>query len=185
MEPYTKEQAIHSILEKDPSCPHEVIGSLVLLSINFFGFDGQVHDGQIVVHQDLQKDVVELFEFMLENKFPLQEVSPIVKFNWDDEASMSVNNSSGFNYRTIINTDKISWHGLGRAIDLNPKLNPVIVPNDLGEWKVTQPANGSYDVEVSGTLFAGHKVVEFLKARGWEWMGDWEEYKDYHHFQKV
>lgn len=182
---YTREQAIDSVLENRPDCPSEVLENLILLEVKFYGFDSQIHDGQIVVHQDLQKDVAELFEFILEQKFPLQEVTPIVKYNWDDETSMSVNNSSGFNYRTIINTDKISWHGLGRAIDLNPKLNPVIVPNGSGEWKVTQPANGSYYIDEPGTLFAGHEVVEFMKARGWEWGGDWEEYKDYQHFQKA
>lgn len=180
---YTREQAINSILEKDPTCPTEILDALVLVGVNFIGFDGEMHEGQIVVHQELQKDVEDLFELMLQIKFPLQEVSPIVKYNWDDELSMSVNNSSAFNYRLVINTDQVSWHGHGRAIDINPRINPVVVPEEA-QWKITQPANGSYNLEEPGTLYAGHKVVEFLKARGWEWGGDWEEYKDYQHFQK-
>lgn len=180
---YTREQAINSILEKDPTCPTEILNALALVDVKFFGFDAETYEGQIVVHQDLKTDVEDLFVFMLQQKFPLQEVSPIVKYNWDDELSMSVNNSSGFNYRTIINTDKISFHGLGRAIDINPKLNPVVVREE-GNWKTSQPANGSYNIEEPGTLFVTHPVVEFLKVRDWGWGGDWEEYKDYQHFQK-
>mgnify|MGYP005607387807 FL=1 len=181
---YTREQAINSILEKDPTCPQEILDALVLVNVNFFCFDGETHDGQIVVHQDLQQDITELFEFMLQQKFPLQEVAPIVKYDWNDEASMAANNSSAFNYRLVINTDRVSWHGYGRAIDINPKINPVVVPEE-GKWGITQPANGSYNIEEPGTLYAGHEVVEFMKARGWYWYGDWEEYKDYQHFQKV
>ena len=184
---YSREQAIDLILQHRPDCPREVVESLVLLDVNFFGFDNQIHDGQIVVHKDLMQDTLDLFQFMLEKKFPLQEVSPIVKYNWDDEVSMSANNSSAFNYRTIINTDRISLHGLGRAIDINPKINPVITGLKPEQIQITQPANGTYDPSAPGTLFTGHEVVEFMKARGWEWGGDWHDqkgYKDYQHFQK-
>lgn len=162
-----------------PECPEEIKNTLRLVNVKYLSFDSLVHEGQIVVHQDLVKDVEDLFELMLKEKFPLQEVSPIVKYSWDDEASMSANNSSGFNYRKIAGQDKMSLHSLGRAIDINPQINPWV----KGEAK--QPANGSYNIEVSGTLFAGHTVVEFMKERGWEWGGGWENYQDYQHFQKA
>ncbi len=175
---YTREQAIDSILEKDPSCPRDILESLVLLDVKFLGFDSKIHEGQIVVHQDVQKDIVDLFELMQQEKFPLEEVSPVVKYSWDDEASMSANNSSGFNYRKIAGQDIMSFHSQGKAIDLNPRINPWV------QGETIQPANGSYNIEKAGTLFNGHPVVEFMKERGWEWLGDWEKYQDYQHFQK-
>jgi len=33
-----------------------------------------------------------------------------------------LNNTSGFNYRKITGTDKLSTHSFGRAIDINPVL---------------------------------------------------------------
>ncbi len=182
---YTREEAIDSMLERDATCPTEILQQLALIDVKYLGFDTQIHDGQIVVHQELQEDVTDLFALMLEQKFPLQEVTPIVKYDWDDESSMAANNTTGFNYRLVINTDRISWHGYGKAIDINPKLNPVMDGPTPAEWQVTQPANGSYNTEEPGTLYPGHIIVEFLKNRGWEWGGDWEKFKDYQHFQKV
>lgn len=170
----TSEEAINH-----PDCPQAIKQRLVLVEVKFLSSDGGEQDGQIVVDQDLAKEVRDLFQFMIESKFPLHSVIPIAKFKWDDEASMSANNSSGFNYRKIAGKDKLSLHSYGFAIDINPQINPVI-ENGI----VTQPANGSYNKEVPGTLYANHPVVEFMKARGWNWGGDWIHYQDYQHFDK-
>lgn len=174
----TAEEAINH-----PNCPPEIKERLEVVTVKYLSFDNLIHEGQIVVDTDLAQDVKELFDFIFtlpeEHRFPIATVVPIVKFNWDDEASMSVNNSSAFNYRKIEGQDKISLHSYGFAIDLNPQLNPVII-----DGKVTQPVNGSYNTEVVGTLYEGHPIVEFMKARGWEWGGDWQSKKDYQHFQK-
>ncbi|MCK7509072.1 MAG: M15 family metallopeptidase [Desulfobacterales bacterium] len=41
---------------------------------------------------------------------------------------MADNNSSGFNFRVIADTNKLSLHSFGRAVDINPVQNPVIYP---------------------------------------------------------
>ena len=48
------------------------------------------------------------------------------EYNAEDEASMADNNSSCFNFRFISHTTKISNHGKGMAIDINPLYNPYI-----------------------------------------------------------
>lgn len=169
----TREEAINH-----PECPQEIKDRLVLVDVKFVNEAGEGKNGQIVVDQDLAGDVENFFEFMLEQKFPLTSVEPIAKYNWDDEASMSVNNSSGFNYRKIARENQLSNHSYGFAIDINPQINPYI------KGDMTQPSNASYNVEVPGTLYSGHPVVEFMKARGWEWGGDWGDRKDYQHFAK-
>ena len=44
---------------------------------------------------------------------------------------MNDNNSSSFCYRTIKNTDIVSNHGKGLAIDINPIQNPHVVGDDI------------------------------------------------------
>ena len=41
--------------------PEEVIATLVIVDIQHLGFDSKVHEGQIVIHKDLQEDVVYIF----------------------------------------------------------------------------------------------------------------------------
>ncbi len=166
-----------------PECPEEIKEKLSLVTVKYLGFDNSFHEGQIVVHEDLQKDVEDLFAMLMtlpeDQRFPVESVIPIVKFNWNDESSMSANNSSGFNYRKIVGTDRLSLHAYGFAIDLNPKLNPLVE-----EGEAPQPADGAYDIEQAGTLYEEHPVVKFMKERGWEWGGNWNDYQDYQHFQK-
>jgi peptidoglycan LD-endopeptidase CwlK len=167
-----------------PECPPEILERQELVTLKYRTADNSFHEGQIVVDKRLAKDVEELFSFLYtlpeDQQFPIESVKPIVMYNWDDEASMSANNSSGFNYRPILGQEKLSYHAKGLAIDLNPKWNPLVE-----EGKEPQPKDGEYIPARPGTLTANHPVVEFMKARGWEWGGDWESYQDYQHFQKI
>jgi hypothetical protein len=92
---------------------------------------------------------------------------------------MAVNNSSGFNFRTIAGTTKLSLHSLGKAVDINPWQNPVIYPDGS-----IAPSGAIYNPQKAGTFSNNHPVVvEFIK-RGWHWGGNFVEPKDYHHFEK-
>ena len=44
---------------------------------------------------------------------------------------MNDNNSSSFCYRTIKNTNIVSNHGKGLAIDINPVQNPHVIGDDI------------------------------------------------------
>ena len=156
-----------------------------MVDVQYFGFDGMVHSGQIVVCESLRGEVKMIFKEILDLEFPLESVIPISNRRfcendrWSDRLSMEANNSSGFNYRFIANSDKLSQHAFGRAVDLNPRTNPVLV-----EGKVTAPTNGVYDPEMPGTLYNGHPVVDVFKRFGWIWGGDWKSLQDYQHFEK-
>jgi hypothetical protein len=108
-------------------------------------------------------------------------VNPVAheKFAWNDDRSMEANNTSGFNYRAITDGKKISNHALGRAIDINPLLNPYIRGEEV------RPAGAIYDPTQAGTLVESSTIVRFMKERGWTWGGDWTSLKDYQHFEKV
>ena len=109
--------------------PDNVIKSLVLLDVEYYSFDGKLHRGQLVIDKAVENDVREVFDFIKESRFPVQKVVPIVEYRWSDNASMEDNNTSAFNYRYIAGTKRLSNHSYGRAVDMNPFLNPVIYSN--------------------------------------------------------
>lgn len=161
-------------------CPEEIFLCQRVIAVVYYSFDGFLHQGQLVLHEKLVEDIRYLFKIILKEKFPITSAIPIAdpKFHWDDELSMQANNSSGFNYRTIARTDKLSNHAFGKAVDLNPRLNPYI----RGDF--VQPQNAIYDVKKSGTLTKDSVIVSCFKERGWTWGGDWMDRKDYQHFEK-
>ncbi len=158
--------------------PEKIRNRLALVNVRYFGFDGKIHVGQLVVYKDLSKEIKEIFERLLKIKFPVRSVIPIVKFGWDDEKSMSANNTSAFNYRLIKGTKKLSKHSYGIAIDINPLFNPYVKRNS------TEPEGAEYIPERPGTITRNSPVVKIFSEYGWDWGGNWTRGKDYQHFEK-
>lgn len=158
--------------------PNEIKNNLVLTDIPYFSFDREIRNGQLVVHKEVADEVREIFKKLLEKQFPIQQIVPIVAYNWNDSVSMSANNTSAFNYRFIHGTNRLSYHSYGRAIDINPAINPYI-QND----GIIVPLGVHYDPTRPGTITA--EVASLFKSRGWEWGGDWKTEKDWQHFQKL
>ena len=107
-------------------------------------------------------------------------------YDGDDYRLMAENISSGFNYRQIAGTDKLSLHAYGLAFDINPVQNPYI--HKLDNKIVVDPPGAKYDPAESGALANDHRLVQFLTKRGWVWGGSWTLEKtgrvDYQHFEK-
>lgn len=157
----------------------DIKDKLTLITVEYFSFDKKLHRGQILIHEDLAKDLIEIFEIIKQKKFPIEKAIPINYYNWSDEKSMRDNNTSGFNFRKIRGSVKLSAHALGRAIDINPKQNPHIADGKFF------PPNSSYDQNAEGTITSDSFVVKEFKKRGWMWGGNWKRNKDYQHFEKV
>ena len=104
----------------------------------------------------------------------------------DDEASMSDNNSSAFNFRTISHTTTISKHGLGMAIDINPLYNPYV--KTVNGTLSTEPANAVAYVDRSEDhpyrIDHDDLCYKLFSEYGFTWGGDWVHSKDYQHFEK-
>ena len=166
-------------------CPKAIRERQRLVSVDYWGFDHRVHRGQIVVDQDLVDDIKAVFAVALTDKFPIYSVIPIShpKFRkngvWDDDVSMALNNTSGFNYRLVSGGTTLSNHATGRAVDINTVQNPYIRVKGK-----PLPPGSSYNVTERGTILADSPITrEFLK-RGWDWGGDWKQIIDYQHFEK-
>ena len=182
MSDYIVDSSLPSLAEalRGLDFPFEVRRTLQLIDVEYVSFDGVLHRGQLVLHRDLAEEAKEIFRLFLKRRFPIERVVPLVAYGWSDEASMAANNSSAFNYRLIIGTDRLSEHSLGRALDINPKQNPYFAR----DGKV-YPEGSVYDLSVPGTLTEDGDIVKIFKAKGWDWGGNWTVPVDYQHFQKL
>ncbi len=163
---------------RDSNIPSSVKNTLELVTVNYYGFDGKLHQGQILVNREIADEIVEIFKVIEETKFPIEKVVPIVEYNWSDEKSMNDNNTSSFNYRFISGSRILSMHANGLAIDINPKQNPYVKNGK------SIPAGSEYKLNNMGTIEPDSKIVKVFKEKGWVWGGDWKSLKDYQHFQK-
>jgi hypothetical protein len=161
------------------NAPMEIIDRLGLINVLYYSFDGVSHHWQIVVDSDLENDIYKIFLLIEKLRFPVGKAIPIVQYNWRDQASMAANNCSGFNFRLIEGTTNLSLHALGRAVDINPVQNPIIYE----DGRIAPPGK-TYNASKAGTFTADHPIVEEFIKHGWQWGGNFEKIKDYHHFQK-
>jgi hypothetical protein len=174
---YTDLTFSESIDGVSEECPQWILDNQVLIDVVYYGFDGQIHRGQLVADARVAGDLQEVFMLMLDIRFPLESVVPISQLDWDDFESMRQNNTSAFNYRNVPFSDRLSRHAYGLAIDINPVQNPYYTGLQVF------PEGAVYDTTTSGTLYDGHPVVHIFRTLGWRWGGDWRE-KDYQHFDK-
>jgi hypothetical protein len=171
---YTLDEAL-----REGNIPSSVKNTLDLVTVNYYGFDGKLHQGQIIVNKEIADDIVEIFKVIEETRFPVEKVVPIAEYDWSDEKSMNDNNTSSFNYRFISGSRILSMHANGLAIDINPKQNPYVKNG------TSIPAGSEYKLNNIGTIKPDSKIVKLFKEMGWTWGGDWKSLKDYQHFQKM
>jgi hypothetical protein len=171
-------------------CPVS-LSRLSLVQFEHHDFQGTVHyDGSLVVLDVLAPHVENIMRHLFLKRFPIHSAKRIELFEGSDEASMSINNSSAFNFRSIAGTNRVSLHGYGAAIDLNPVQNPC-----LANPRVVDDESYSI-VEVwpeTGTAYLNRSnqrpgmtesIVDLFAENGFrEWGGSWDHKPDYHHFQ--
>ncbi len=69
--------------------------------------EGNIHQGEMVVHKLIADDVLEIFEKLYDAGYPIERMVLPDNYMADDETMMRDNNSSSFNFRFISHTDKI------------------------------------------------------------------------------
>lgn len=169
---YTFQEAI-----EDANAPQSIIDQLELIDVTYTSTDNKLHQGQILTNKKIAADIKEIFYIMLQQKFVIERVVPIVAYNWSDSISMANNNTYSFCYRNT----SYSLHAKGLAIDINPKFNPL-------RWKnkdmPNEPFGAKLDTTVNGTLYPNHLIVKEFRKRGFRWGHNFTKYWDDHHFDK-
>ncbi|OBB88476.1 peptidase M15 [Mycobacterium colombiense] len=166
-----------------PGCPVDP-AQLRRVEVDHVGFDGRTHRGELIVHQDLVPEVITVFAQLYRVGFPIEKIRTADRYPAaDDELSMEDDNTSAFNCRGIPGSEHWSQHAYGRAIDLNPRLNPCMYADGT-----FQPHNAAEYLDRSrsdpGLLHGEDPGVRIFTDRGWRWGGHWTSPVDYQHFER-
>ncbi|MBU9763193.1 M15 family metallopeptidase [Mycobacterium sp. TNTM28] len=153
------------------------------ITLSYFGFDGRSHRGELVVHRDAVRDVIEIFGDLRSARFPIEKMRTVDNYpRASDELSMQDNNTSAFNCRPLP-SGAWSLHAYGRAVDINPLVNPYI--SESGDL---QPKTARAYLDRAradqGMIRDGDVVVRTFAERGWRWGGHWRDPIDYQHFER-
>jgi len=156
------------------------------LRVMHYNKEGEVLEGELICHQTIANDLLEIFQELYQARYPIERMVLIDEYDADDEASMQDNNTSAFNYRRVSGTRTLSKHARGLAIDINPRYNPYV--RNRGGKRLVSPDNGVKYADRSKDfpykIVKGDLCYRLFKKYGFSWGGDWKNSKDYQHFEK-
>lgn len=164
-------------------CPVEP-NQLRRVNLAHIDFEGRTQRGDLVLHRDLVPEVIAIFDELYRMGYPIAKMRALDHYpDASDELSMEDNNTSAFNCRRIPGSGSWSLHAYGRAIDINPVLNPFIDRSGAVEPTNAAPYVDRRRVD-PGTLHDGGSAVRAFTQRGWKWGGHWRTPLDYQHFER-
>ena len=166
-----------------------VVDGMVLdtLKVQHIDAEGVTHEGELICAHLIANDLRAIFAELYKAKYPIERIRPISEYGFDDERSMQANNTSCFCYRAIAGTTRLSKHGLGMAVDINPLYNPCVQRKKDGTL-VVQPSTGKPYVNRKKSfkykITKGDLCYRLFIQHGFRWGGDWKSKKDYQHFER-
>jgi hypothetical protein len=155
---------------------------LRLLTLNYWGFDGLVHRGELIVRDAAVAKMITVWTATFNAKFPIRRMQRVDLFGGSDVRAMVADNTSVFNCRQVTgNPYALSPHSYGYAIDINTVENPYLAANNV--W---YPSNGlayrNRKTVRAGMLFSTSAPTKALLNAGFFWGAAWRQ-PDYQHFE--
>lgn len=156
------------------------------VTVKYWGFDDNIHEGSVIMHKIVAEEIAEIFDELLENRFPIEKIQFVDLYQADDELSAGDNNTYSYCCRPNTTFPNVfSKHSYGFAIDINPLYNPY----HRGSLIVPQSGEPYLDRnhDVKGMIHPDSACYQAFTKRGWTWGGDWpltRGYADYQHFEK-
>ena len=157
------------------------------LKVLHIGFDGEEHEGELIVNQAIADDILEIMEALYQNQYPIERMVLVDEYDGDDEKSMQANNTSCFNYRTVEGSSNLSKHSYGLAIDMNPFYNPCVRTYADGSSKSFPEGSDEYadrSKDFPYKIDRDDLCYQLFTEHGFRWGGTWNSLKDYQHFDK-
>ena len=170
-----------------PGCPVP-LRDLRLLSLRYWGFDGRVHQGPMVVNASVARDVVFAFRRIFQAHFPIKILHLTHRYVPSHEDPNDKRDwTASFNCRVAVTArgPRTNWsqHAYGLAIDINPMQNPYVTSDGyIFDYHARRYRDRS--LHLPGMIHPGDAVVRAFEAIGWTWAGTWSHDKDYMHFSQ-
>ncbi len=164
-----------------PGCPVP-IRDLRLLTMNYWGFDGAEHHGQMIVNATVAGLTLGVFHKIFDARFPIKDMELADVYLANDNRLLMSDVTSAFNCRPVIGTTDVwSQHAYGLAVDINPLQNPYVRSDGT---VLRKPAQRYTDrsLHAPGMIHPGDVVTRAFAEIGWGWGGNWTSIKDYQHF---
>lgn len=168
--------------------PEITLDELRYVHILHYDFEGRSREGELICNEGIAQDLTEIFYELYRNEYQLEKVLLIDAYDGDDIASMEDNNTSCLNYRPVEGSTVLSRHALGLAIDINPLYNPYVGYTDAGEETVSPPSAEAYadrSASFPYKIDESDLCYKLFLQHGFTWGGNWNNVKDYQHFQKA
>lgn len=168
------------------------LDDLRYLKLLHYNYNHQIQVGEMIVNKKIAEDVKEVFRELFSEEYEIESMYLIDKY-WtgdsvdSDTNSIEHNNTSAFNYRVVPNTDRLSNHAAGFAIDINPLQNPYVKYNSDGSFAKYYKDMEKYtdrDQDAKHMITHDDACFKIFKKHGFTWGGDWNSSKDYQHFEK-
>lgn len=174
--------------KKNDTVPLE---ALRYLKMPHYNFEGRIQVGEIVVNKDIEKDIKSIFKELFEAQYQIQSMYLVDNYwtgdpDTSDSASIDKNNTSAFCFRQVTGGSKLSNHAYGKAIDINPQQNPY-VSYSSGKAKWSHSNANDYiarDTGLPHVITHEDLAYKVFTKYGFKWGGDWNNPKDYQHFEK-
>jgi len=188
---YNLSENIQQVMKKGGSwkkgCPVP-LKDLRYLRLKYLDFEGQIREGEMIVHKSVSDEVVNIFNELYTIGYPIHKMKLVSSYKANDWQSIEADNTSAFNCRNATGSKKWSKHSYGKAIDINPIENPYI----SRKGRISHKASLKYRKRVHkddsyanrAVLLKDDQATQIFKKYGWKWGGDWLGVKDYQHFSK-
>jgi hypothetical protein len=165
-----------------PGCPVP-ISRLRLVTVSYWGFDGAVKQGPLVLNESVAQDVLWVFRQLFRERFPIKRIALAGKWHppRPSDRFTTTDVTASFSCRPVTDGTTLSEHSYGWAIDINPLQNPYIGT----DGKIRRVAERPYvdrSKHLQGMIHPGDIVVRSFARIGWGWGGNWNTLKDYMHF---
>jgi hypothetical protein len=194
-------QAYHASSQPlTPTATHELIAShhwyskcpvplsgLRLMTLNYWGFDGKVHTGQLVTNASSVAPLTSVFRTLYAMHFPIHHMKLTDAYGPVSEWPKDLDVTYSFSCRQAVpspcsggtGTGSWSMHAYGEAIDINPVENPYV---GCGQTRDKTAVSFMKRTPLRRGMVTPAVLAAF-HAVGWGWGGSWYgSTKDYMHF---
>lgn len=164
--------------------------SLRYIKVIHYDYNGYIRVGELIANAAIEEDLLYIFKTLFENKYQIEKMILVEKYGADDDTSVNDNNTSCFNFRYATDSNVLSNHATGCAIDINPLQNPYFRILEDGSFDYDNVDADKYwdrDNDPVNRHMITHSDLcyQLFAERGFTWGGDWGNPIDYQHFEKL